>query len=111
MITIPLQQLNCPGSYEIESQNPARPGAFIVRHDNGVSAFLNRCPHTEAPLNWQPNQFLDLEQTHILCSLHGALFRSDDGFCISGPCQGQSLTPIPVRVEKDQIRVEFDSGV
>ena len=111
MISIPLSQLPCPGCYEIESQNPATPGAFVVYHPGGISAFLNQCPHTGAPLNWQPDQFLDLEQKHILCSLHGALFRSDDGFCISGPCQGQSLSEVPVSIDKDQIRVEYDPGV
>ena len=111
MITIPLHQLSCPGSYEIESRDPAKPGAFVVHHPQGVSAYLNCCPHTGAPLNWQPDQFLDFEQKHILCSLHGALFRSDDGFCIAGPCLGESLTPVPVSVDKDQILVGFDPGV
>ncbi len=111
MITIALQQLPCPGSYEIESRDPAKPGAFIVHHPQGISAFLNRCPHTGAPLNWQPDQFLDFEQKHILCSLHGALFRSQDGFCIAGPCQGQSLEPVPIRIEQNQIQIDFNPGV
>jgi len=108
MISTPLQQLACPGSYEIESRNPDQPGAFVVRHEGGVNAYLNRCPHTGAPLNWLPDQFLDHEQKHIICSLHGALFRSADGFCIAGPCQGQSLTPVPVTVADCQILVEFN---
>lgn len=107
MINMPLQQLACPGSYEIESRNANQPGAFVVRHEGGVSAYLNRCPHTGAPLNWLPDQFLDYEQKHIICSLHGALFRSADGFCIAGPCHGQSLTQVPVIVEDGQVLVEF----
>ena len=108
MISVPLKKLTCPGSHEIESRTPGRPGAFVVRHEGGLNAYLNRCPHTGAPLNWLPDQFLDHGQKHIICSLHGALFRADDGFCIAGPCQGQSLTPVPVKVKDDQALVEFN---
>ncbi len=108
MISIPIQQLPCPGSYEIESRDAAQPGAFVVHHAAGISAFLNCCPHTGAPLNWLPDQFLDAEQEHIICSLHGALFNCEDGFCIAGPCQGQSLTPVPLRCGNNEIIVDFD---
>jgi nitrite reductase/ring-hydroxylating ferredoxin subunit len=107
VITLPLKQLPCPGSFEVESTDPARPGAFVVRVEGGVSAYLNTCPHTGAPLNWQPNQFFDLDQQHLFCSLHGALFRPEDGYCIAGPCKGKSLTPLPVTIEDGQVRLEF----
>ena len=32
----------------------------------------------------------------ILLPWHGALFRIGSGYCIAGPCAGQSLTPWPV---------------
>ena len=35
----------------------------------------------------------------ILCATHGALFRIEDGHCLSGPCVGESLTPLPVSIE------------
>jgi nitrite reductase/ring-hydroxylating ferredoxin subunit len=105
MIRIPLTDIPCPGTYEIEGASANRPGIFIVRHPQGVSAFRNSCPHTGAPLNWQPNQFLN-DDGLIQCSLHGALFLPSSGFCISGPCRNQSLTPVPITLEDGVITIE-----
>jgi len=70
-----------------------------VRHGDRVYAYRNRCPHTGAPLDWQPDQFLDLEQMFIQCAFHGALFRIADGYCVRGPCAGQSLEAVSVRID------------
>lgn len=72
-------------------------GLCVIREGGSVRSFLNRCPHTGAPMDWVPGQFLD-ETGHIQCSLHGARFRTEDGYCISGPCAGQSLTAVVVTV-------------
>jgi len=69
---------------------------FVVRHADTVLAFENHCPHTGSPLDWMPDQFLNLDRTLIQCATHAALFRIDDGFCVSGPCAGQALTPFPL---------------
>lgn len=106
MIRIPLQQISCPGTHEIESTDPSQPGLFIVHHPQGVNAYRNSCPHTGAPLNWLPNQFLDLDGTLIQCSLHGALFLPSSGVCIAGPCRNQSLTPAPIKVKEGCVIVE-----
>lgn len=68
--------------------------AFAIRHGGKLYAYLNQCPHTGAPLNWSPGQFLDAEGEHLMCSLHGALFRIEDGYCIYGPCAGAALTAL-----------------
>jgi nitrite reductase/ring-hydroxylating ferredoxin subunit len=81
---------------------------FIVRRGEYVTAFVNSCPHTGAPLNWNPHQFLDLEGEFIQCSLHGALFRLDDGFCVRGPCVGQSLQSLGVTQMQGAIWVNYD---
>lgn len=70
---------------------------FLVQLDNGeVRAYRNNCPHLNIELNWQPHGFLDYDQCYIQCKTHGALFRMDDGYCIVGPCNGQSLSPLDV---------------
>ena len=74
---------------------------FIVRYENELYAYQNRCPHLNIPLNWQPDDFLSLEQTHIQCSTHGALFNLNDGHCISGPCNGEALTSLPIELSED----------
>ncbi len=74
---------------------------FVLRRGDAYFAYLNRCPHTGVELNWQPDQFLDSEGRYIQCSMHGALFRVEDGACLRGPCAGQALTPITLRVRDD----------
>ena len=80
--------------------------AFIVRQGQQVYAYLNSCPHTGGPLDWVPHQFLDLDKAFIQCATHDALFQINNGLCISGPCQGQRLTPIPVFIEAGEITIE-----
>ena len=73
-------------------------GAFVVYKGGEICAYQNRCPHVGVELNWQPDQFLSLDGASIQCSMHGALFRIDDGFCHSGPCYGESLKMLKVAI-------------
>ena len=77
---------------------------FIVRKENQVYGYINRCPHTGVNLDWQPNQFLDLTGHQIQCSTHGAIFRIRDGYCVYGPCAGRSLTPIELVLEDGRLK-------
>jgi nitrite reductase/ring-hydroxylating ferredoxin subunit len=74
--------------------------AFLaVRQGERVCVYINSCPHTGAPLDFRPGQFLNHDKTLILCSTHGALFRIEDGFCVSGPCAGKSLGPVLTEIK------------
>ena len=79
---------------------------FIVRQGGRVYGYLNSCPHTGGPLDWTPDRFLDLDGRHIQCAMHAALFRIEDGRCIAGPCNGDRLTPVPVKVEAGVVRLD-----
>ena len=83
---------------------------FIIRQGEQVHAYYNRCPHTGAPLNWLPDQFLDTSGSYIQCSGHDALFRIDNGLCVFGPCAGQSLTPVELILTSGQLCIN-ESGV
>ena len=72
---------------------------FVLKQDGQIRAYLNHCPHLGVPLNWQPDEFMSLEGTHIQCATHGALFNLEDGYCIAGPCAGESLTALNVKVD------------
>ncbi len=76
---------------------------FIVRHDSGIFGYINACPHLNIELNWQENVFLDSDHALIQCATHGALFTIDNGDCVSGPCAGQSLTPLNITEENNKI--------
>lgn len=72
---------------------------FVVRIGAEAWAYVNRCPHARFPLNAVPHKFLTSGGELILCSMHGALFDRRTGFCIAGPCSGQSLRSVPVKLE------------
>ena len=96
-----LAQVPDPGSrgFDIDTGDERPLRVFVVHKNGAISAFYNRCPHTGAPLEWQPHQFLDIENSFIQCAIHGALFRPEDGYCLRGPCAGQVLQQIMVRVD------------
>jgi nitrite reductase/ring-hydroxylating ferredoxin subunit len=48
----------------------------------------------------------------IVCSAHGARFRIEDGLCTSGPCHGESLEAVPVRLDEEgRVVVAADAGL
>lgn len=98
MILGPLDDIAMPGSkgYLLEDGREI----FVVRHAGGTHAYLNRCPHTGSPLDWVPDQFLDLDKAHIQCATHDARFRLHDGFCVKGPCAGGALTPLALDIRE-----------
>ena len=104
-----LNQLSDPGSRGFAlPRGEGEIEGFVVHKDGIVSAFINSCPHTGAPLNWAPHQFLDVEGEFIQCSLHGAVFRTENGYCVRGPCVGESLKSIPVMLQEGVIWLSVD---
>ncbi|KGM39261.1 hypothetical protein JY96_02395 [Aquabacterium sp. NJ1] len=77
--------------------------AFAVRFDNVALAYLNRCAHIPAEMDWQPGKFWDMDKRFIICSVHGALYDPPNGLCVSGPCHGAHLVAIEVREESGQV--------
>ncbi len=76
----------------------------VVRGTDGtVRAYENRCPHLELTLETRPDRFLDENRAHLVCSMHGARFRIDDGACVWGPCEGQSLPAVGIEIAGDAV--------
>lgn len=96
-----LDELDSRGFF-ITELSPAR-NIFIVRSSNKVLGYENSCPHTMGPLDWSPNEFLNYDKEYIQCANHGALFNIDDGRCIYGPCAGQSLRTVELKVEDNTV--------
>src|SRR5690554_5041875 len=78
---------------------------FLVRKDESIFAYLNRCPHANQRLDARPNRFLTMDETKILCGSHAALFRIEDGLCTSGPCAGKHLERIDVEIMDGRVRL------
>lgn len=84
----------------------AETAIIAVKTDNTLKLFINRCPHLGVPLEWMPDQFLDRDGHYLQCATHGALFRKDNGLCISGPCRGQQLEPVQFALEEKYIMID-----
>ncbi len=80
---------------------------FLIRTQNGYRAYLNRCPHRGVSLNWRPNQFLSVDGSQIQCATHGARFNLSNGTCEGGPCGGQSLIPLPLKITVPHIYLDI----
>ncbi len=81
---------------------PAAPGGltglFAVERGGVVRVFVNSCPHLGLPLEPVPDRFLDRKGEMIVCAVHGARFRVEDGLCVSGPCLGEALEVVAAEV-------------
>ncbi len=79
---------------------------LVVRQGGEVLGYVNACPHTGVPLDFVEDQFMTLDKSRILCATHGAEFRVADGYCTLGPCAGQSLSPVPLRLDGDEVMLD-----
>ncbi|NIR29242.1 MAG: Rieske 2Fe-2S domain-containing protein [Gammaproteobacteria bacterium] len=102
-----LRDIHDPGSrgFRVECGGKAV-SIFVVRRGDAVYGYVNCCPHTGVNLDWLPGQFLDPEGALIVCATHGALFRIEDGYCVGGPCAGDSLRRVPLRIEQGQVMLD-----
>lgn len=81
------------------------PAIVLVRRGQDAWAYLNRCPHFSVCLDYEPGVVPTWDGEVIMCAHHSALFRFEDGHCIDGPCQGDALTPVAIRVEDGEVRL------
>ena len=108
----PLAEIDDPGCREFkigEGDWPFR--GFVVRQGDEVFAYQNYCPHAGHPLNMRPDEFLSLDRSLIVCRSHGAMFERESGHCVAGPCAGQALRSLPIRVDAGCVYVELDHTI
>lgn len=77
---------------------------ILLRHGGQVSGYLNICPHAGNRLDYAPGKFL-LKNDTLICAVHGATFKRDDGLCVAGPCRGEHLRKVAVRVSDGEVRL------
>lgn len=94
-----LNSIDNPGARGFQRElNGETIAVFLVKKNNEVFAYKNSCPHIRIPLEWTEDQFLTSDKSMIICANHGALFIIETGDCVSGPCNGQSLTPVDYEI-------------
>ncbi|WP_432698162.1 Rieske (2Fe-2S) protein [Marinobacterium sp. YM272] len=75
---------------------------FVVNRAGTLYGYRNSCPHQPgAPMAWRRHAYLNKESSLIVCFAHGAQFDIESGLCIDGPCQGDSLTAVPLSQDPD----------
>ena len=87
---------------QITVRHPLGHEVILVNLAGAIHAYRNRCPHVGVGLDWGDGR-CQTGANELLCAMHGARFRADTGLCFSGPCAGQSLERIAVRVDSGQI--------
>jgi len=83
---------------------------FLVNDRGQFHAYVNRCRHMATPLDFIRDQFLSEDGRHLMCYTHGALYEFASGVCIAGPCKGEALYRLPVRVEAGEVLVGCPKG-
>jgi nitrite reductase/ring-hydroxylating ferredoxin subunit len=82
---------------------------FVVRYNGMVYAYINRCAHLSVELDWNEGDFFDLDKTYVICATHGAHYQPETGYCVMGPCKGQSLQAIQVTERGNKILINLES--
>jgi nitrite reductase/ring-hydroxylating ferredoxin subunit len=84
--------------------------AFVVNDQGKFYAYVNRCRHMATPLDFMRDEFLSDDRRFLQCYTHGALYEFATGLCVSGPCKGEMLYRLPVRVDRDEVLVGCPEG-
>ncbi len=86
--------------FQVQDRHRRIRGAFVVRFQNKVYAYLNECAHRAMELDWNPGDVFDAEGENLICATHGAIYNPVTGVCVGGPCNGGGLISLTV-VERD----------
>ncbi|MBP1315274.1 Rieske 2Fe-2S domain-containing protein [Herbaspirillum huttiense F1] len=94
-------QLPEDGARGFDTDGAGQATIFLLRRGDQVRAWQDSCPHHGTPLPWRRDAYLDASGQHVVCAAHGALFDPLTGVCTLGPCLGDSLTPVALRIDDD----------
>lgn len=84
--------------------------AFLINDRGNFHAYVNRCRHMPTPLDFVRDDFLSDDGRFLRCYTHGALYEFATGRCVDGPCKGESLYRLPLRVERQEVLVGCPEG-
>lgn len=77
--------------------------AFLICWHGQLRAYLNRCRHVPATLDWVEGRFLSRDGRYLQCATHGALYDPATGHCLAGPPCGKHLYRVPLVVEDGKV--------
>lgn len=97
-IEISLAEIPLDSLFRVEGPEAS---LVLVRRGGSITAFEDRCPHAHWPLSEG-----ELKNGILYCVGHGWEFDVLSGRCLTVP--GCSLRLIPVVIDQDQVRIEWD---
>jgi nitrite reductase/ring-hydroxylating ferredoxin subunit len=83
---------------------------FAVRRGSRTFVYVNQCPHAGAELEYAQDRFLSSDGRRIICFAHNAQFAVETGNCVGGPCAGQALEAVPVKIVNGSVMIPADAG-
>lgn len=87
-----------------------RVDAFLINDQGNFHAYVNRCRHMTTPLDFIRDRFFSEDGQYLMCYTHGALYKPATGMCVFGPCKGEALYRLPVRVDRGEVLVGCPEG-
>lgn len=81
---------------------------LVGRARGALRVFANVCRHQAVPLDLGGDSPMTDDGLHLLCHSHGAMYRPDDGYCVTGPCRGERLFAMRAREDGDAIVVDVE---
>jgi nitrite reductase/ring-hydroxylating ferredoxin subunit len=81
-------------------------GAFeliVARTGAAVFGYVNECKHMPIALNLLDDDAVPTAKHHVICEHHCASFRFSDGYCVEGPCEGDSLDAVPLAIRDGRV--------
>ena len=86
-----------------------REALVLLGSDGAPRCYLNECRHLPIPIDLGSKRYLTNDKRHLLCGTHGALYRLDDGVCVTGPCLSLALTTLPLIEEEGVLYVDVSA--
>jgi nitrite reductase/ring-hydroxylating ferredoxin subunit len=83
---------------------------FLINDRGRFHAYVNRCRHMPTPLDFVRDEFVSDDGRFLRCYTHGALYEFSTGLCVDGPCKGESLFRLPVRIDRGEVLVGCPEG-
>ena len=79
---------------------------LLVNCNGGLYLYENLCPHARDTLDPMGGNLSDDSGQLVRCQRHGATFLATTGECVSGPCQGEFLTPVSFTSSGDSVYLD-----
>jgi len=80
-------------------------GIIVLRADDAIHAYVNRCAHFGVPLSQTDEHLIIKPGKSLVCNVHYARYRWQDGTCEFGDCDGENMIPLPLVVANAQLLV------